>query len=132
MMIDVRNLDAEEEALIRATDVQIVRFSNDAEFSRAIEVVRAFAARVDHLYVHIDADVLDASLQPNHPTVEPDGLSVAQTLALVEAAMEPGTVAAFGVVSINPEEPGGRISLQSGMDLIEGGVTRWLSAGSRV
>lgn len=132
MMIDVRNLDAEEEALIRATDVQVVRFASETEFSQAIEAVRDFAAAVDHLYVHIDADVLDASLQPNHPTLEPDGLSVAQTLMLVEAAMEPGTVVAFGVVSINPEEPGGRISLRSGMELIEGGVARWLSAGSRV
>jgi arginase family enzyme len=75
--------------------------------------------------VHIDADVLDASLQPNHPTVEPDGLDVQQTLAIVGAAMQSGKVVAFGVVSINPEEPGGRVSLRSGMELIVGGVSRW-------
>jgi arginase len=127
MMIDVRNLDAAEETLIRATDVAVVRLGEEGSLEAVIERVRAFADSVDAVYVHIDADVLDASLQPNHPTVEPDGLDVAQTLTIVGAAMHSGKAAAFGVVSINPEEPGGAISLQSGMELIVGGIAQWAS-----
>ena len=126
MMVDVRNLDPDEERLIRATDIQIVRMERDVD---SLNAIRDFAASVDALYVHIDADILDASLQPNHPTVERDGLTVAQTLAVVEAAMTASNVLAFGVVSINPDEPGGAESLGSGMALIAGGVARWFAAG---
>ncbi|CAN5554387.1 arginase [soil metagenome] len=127
LMIDVRNLDVAEEALIRATDVSIVRIENEGGLDMVLQRVREFVDSVNSVYVHIDADVLDAPLQPNHPSVEPDGLDVQQVLSIVEAAMESGKVAAFGVVSINPDEPGGDISLESGMELIAGGVSRWVS-----
>jgi len=131
MMIDVRNLDPAEEALIRATDVEIVRIAAGG-LEHVVQRVREFAESVDFIYVHVDADILDESLQPNHPTVEPGGLDVQQTMAIVEAAMQSGKVAAFGVVSINPEEPGGAISLRSGMELIVGGVSQWAAQGGRV
>lgn len=132
MMIDVRNLDAAEEALIRVTDVSVVRVAEEGGLDRAAARVRAFVDSVDSVYVHIDADILDASLQPNHPSAEPNGLDVRQTLAIVDAAMQSGKVVAFGVVSINPEEPGGAVSLQSGMELIVGGAGQWVSRGSGV
>jgi arginase len=127
MMIDVRNLDAAEETLIRATDVGVVRLGEEVSLDAVIERVRAFVDSVDAVYVHIDADVLDASLQPNHPTAEPDGLDVAQTLVIVGAAIHSGKTVAFGVVSINPEDLGGAISLRSGMELIAGGIAQWAS-----
>ncbi|MGD9712362.1 MAG: arginase family protein [Thermomicrobiales bacterium] len=121
MMVDVRNLDPEEEQLIRATDVHIVRLHEPDALRR----IAGFASSVDALYVHIDADILDVSLQPNHPTAEPDGLAVHQTLAIVETAIRHGNVVAFGVVSVNPTGADGAISLQSGMDLIAGGLQKW-------
>ncbi len=123
MMVDVRNLDPEEEQLIRATDVQIVRLHE----SDAHERIAAFAESVDALYIHIDADILDASLQPNHPTVESDGLDVAETLSIVETACRHGKLVAFAVVSVNPEGPGGSNSLQSGLALLTGGLQIWAS-----
>jgi arginase len=131
MMVDVRNLDPDEERLIRATDVEIVRFGERGA-DDVVDTVLRFGEQVDVLYVHIDVDILDASLQPNHPTVEPDGLDVAQTLSVVQAAMAPGTTVAFGVVSINPEEPKGEIAMASAMELLLGGVERWVLAGSPV
>ncbi len=128
MMVDVRNLDEAEEALIRATDIAIVRNTNSGGEADLLEAVNRFAHSVDVLYVHIDADILDASLQPNHPTAEPDGLSVDQTMTVVTTAMESGKVAAFGVVSINPIEPGGKTSLTSGLELITRGAEQWKSS----
>jgi arginase len=128
MMMDVRNLDPYEDQLIRATNVAVVRFASPTSEAEALERVRRFAASLDTLYVHIDADVLDVSLQPNHPTAEPDGLDVDQTLRVVEAAVSAGEVCAFGVVSVNPDEPGGAVSLASGMALLIGGVARWAAA----
>lgn len=128
MMVDVRNLDPEEEQLIRATDVRIVK----AQEPDALQDVATFASSLDALYVHIDADILDASLQPNHPTAEPDGLDIDQTLAVAGAAMDAGTVVAFGVVSVDPAGDEGAVSLQSGLSLISGGVARWLRTGNTV
>ncbi len=123
MMVDVRNLDREEEALIRATDVHVVRYQEADALTR----ITAFAESVDALYVHIDADILDSSLQPNHPTAEPDGLDVEQTLAIVEAAVRGGTTVAVGLVSLNPDGPGGETSLASGFELLVGSLHRWLA-----
>ncbi len=128
MMVDVRNLDPDEERLIRATDVRIVK----AQQANALQEVASFASSLEALYVHIDADILDASLQPNHPTAEPDGLDVDQTLAVAGAAMDAGNVVAFGVVSVDPAGEEGAISLQSGLSLLAGGIERWLRASSTV
>lgn len=125
VMVDVRNLDPEEAALIAATDVQIARFGADGNIDGIDQAARALAARVDHLYVHVDADVLDASLQPNHPTAEPDGPELAAATAAIGAAMRTGKTRAFGVVSINPDGPHGATSLASGTALIRAGVDAW-------
>ncbi len=123
MMVDVRNLDPEEEQLIRATDVQIVRLQETA----ALDRIAAFAAGLDALYIHIDADILDVSLQPNHPTAEPDGLDLEETLAVVQTAVTSQKVVALGLVSVSPDGPEGQTSLRSGMDLLAGSLQRWLA-----
>ncbi|CAN5739901.1 hypothetical protein BH23CHL5_BH23CHL5_12840 [soil metagenome] len=127
MMIDVRSLDEAEEALIRATDISIVRHTDPGGEAGMLDAVSRFAQSVELLYVHIDADILDASLQPNHPTVEPNGLSVDQTMTVVANAMQSGKVVAFGVVSI-PTEPGGETSLSTGLELLTRGVDQWKSS----
>ncbi len=105
-MIDVRNLDPAEEDLIRATDVSVALFPADRSEAGVLGKVRQFVDSLDAIFVHVDADVLDSALQPNHPTAEPDGLDVEQTLAVVDDAMASGKVVGFGVVSINPMQPG--------------------------
>jgi arginase len=129
VMVDVRNLDPDEERLIRATDVAIARvapgFAGDLPVD---EAVRQLAARCDHLYLHIDSDVLDASLTPNHGTREPFGPDVAQTLGAVRTVLETGKVVAFGLVSVNPEGAGGDVSMRAALDLLRGGLERWREA----
>jgi arginase len=132
VMVDVRNLDPEESALIAATDVTIARFGGDGETDEIGAAVASLAERVDHLYLHVDADVLDASEQPNHPTAEPNGPSLAATNVALARVMATGLVRAFGVVSVNPIGTDGATSLRSGMAMLRAGVAAWAEAEARV
>jgi arginase len=123
--VDIRNLDDREQALIEATDARVGQLVDHKAGPRAEEVIGQLADEVDHLYLHIDADVLDKHLQPNHPTAEPDGADLERTLAAIAAAMGTGKVRAYGVVSVNPNGEGGETSLKSGMALLERGIGAW-------
>jgi arginase len=132
LMIDVRNLDDREEQLIRATDVTVARFGEQGVVGEILAAIDALAAKVDLLYLHIDSDILDASLQPNHPTAEPNGPDGPTVDRLIEHVMATGKVVALAVVSINPEEPGGSVSLASGQQMMRTGLRAWAAAGANV
>jgi arginase family enzyme len=125
VMVDVRNLDEAEERLIRATSVEIARFGPEFNITPVTEAIDRLAARCDLLYVHVDADILDESLQPNHPTAEPDGPTLEPVIAVLRHAFATGKVGAFAVVSVNPDGEAGQISLESGMRMVEEGVRAW-------
>ena len=125
VMVDVRNLDEAEERLIRATSVEIARFGSGFDITPVTAAINRLAARCDLLYVHVDADILDVSLQPNHPTAEPDGPTLEPVLAVLRHAFATGKVGAFAVVSVNAEGEQGQVSLQSGIKMVEEGVRAW-------
>ena len=60
-MVDVRNLDAPEEQLIRATDVVIAAPAPGFPGEDLQQAVQDLAARCDLLYLHIDSDILDGA-----------------------------------------------------------------------
>jgi arginase len=130
VMIDVRNLDAEEEVLIRSTDVEIARFGDDWDTAPVTQAIQRLADRVDHLYLHIDSDILDSSLQPNHTTAEPNGPALEPVRTAIEAAVATGKVRAFAVVSVNPDGDEGAISLASGKEMILAGISALSRAAS--
>lgn len=132
VMVDVRNLDPEEATLVAATDVTVAGFGADGGSGEIAAAVAALGERVDRLYLHVDADVLDASEQPNHPTAEPNGPSLAATKAAIERVMATGLVRAFGVVSVDPTGPDGPTSLRSGMAMLRAGIAAWAAAEARV
>jgi arginase len=132
VMVDVRNLDPEEATLIGATDVTIAAFGDDGLIDDIETKVAQLAQHVDHLYLHVDADVLDASLQPNHPTAEPNGPGLDQTNRALAAVMATGSVRAFSVVSVNPTGPDGSISLESAIGMIRAGAAAWAVENARV
>lgn len=132
LFVDVRNLDPEEADLIHATDATIARFGEDGSIAEIRAAVARLAGQVDHIYLHVDADVLDRSLQPNHPTAEPNGPDVATTNAAIATVFATAKVRAYGVVSINPDGPEGEISLASGSELIRQGLAAWAANESGV
>ena len=125
VMVDVRNLDDREEQLIRATDVDVVRFGDGFDPAPVNAAIDRLAATVDVIYVHIDADILDATLQPNHPTVEPNGPGVEPVLAVIGHALATGKVQALALVSINVDGEEGKVSLASGKELLTGALAQW-------
>ncbi len=132
VMVDVRNLDPEEDDLIRATDVTVARFGPDWDPAPVIAAVDELASRVDHLYLHVDSDILDISLQPNHPTAEPDGPMLPPVLRVLAAAGATAKIRAGAVVSINVDMPGGDISLASGQSMLLGVAQAMTSAEAAV
>ncbi|HFE66202.1 MAG TPA: arginase [Chloroflexi bacterium] len=130
VMVDVRNLDAPEEQLIRATDITIARIAEgrpgDVDLSTA---VTDLASRVDLIYFHIDSDILDESYTPNHWTKEPDGPDMAQVQAAMDTVFATGKVGVFAVVSVFGGGEGEEIAIQSGIDLIGHGLERWAKYG---
>lgn len=129
LMVDVRNLDPEEEQLIRATDITIAAAAAGFPGADLERSVADLAARCDLFYLHIDSDILDASLVPNHGTREPNGPSMAHILAAIQTVMATGKVAALAVVSVYGEGEGSATSVHSGIELIGSALKAWRGYG---
>lgn len=129
ILTGARNLDAPEEVLLHATDVVMAAPAPGFPGADLAQAVADLSARVDLIYLHIDADILDASLQPNHRTGEQRGPDLAQTLDAVETVMATGKVAAYAIVSVFGRGEGREISVASGSALLRGGLEAWRRHG---
>jgi arginase len=129
VMVDVRNLDVPEAQLIHATDVTIAAVAHGFPGAELSAAVNDLAARCDLLYLHIDADILDAAYVPNHNTREPNGPNMAQVQAAIHTVMATGKVAALAVVSVYGTGEGNERCIASGCDLIQSGLTAWRQSG---
>lgn len=126
VMVDVRNLDPDEERLVRATDVAIARIAPGLAGDGPLdEAVARLAAACDRLYLHIDLDLLDASLVPNHGTKEPGGPDVAQVLDAIRTVMQTGKVVTFGLVSAKADGEGADLAIGAALALLRGGLRFW-------
>jgi arginase len=131
LMVDVRNLDAPEEQLVRATDVTIARVAPGHNGDVPLDTaVAELAAGVDYIYLHIDSDILDITYVPNHNTGEPHGPDLNQVLTAVDTVMATGKVAALALVSVYGAGEGHEISVDSGIQLLYGSLTSWQKYGS--
>jgi arginase len=129
LMVDVRNLDAPEEQLVRATDVVIAAPAPGFPGEDLSSAVADLASRCDLLYLHIDSDILDESYVPNHGTREPDGPSMEQVLEAIDVVMSTGKVVTYAIVSVWPNGEGGDIALSSGIEMLRGGLESWRRHG---
>ncbi|MBA2452438.1 MAG: arginase family protein [Chloroflexia bacterium] len=125
LMVDVRNLDEPEEALIRATDITIAAPAPGFPGADLKQAVTELAANCDMLYFHIDSDILDEAFVPNHGTREPNGPDLQQVQDAIETVMATGKVVAYAVVSVYAEGEGSETSVQSGIELLRGGLEAW-------
>jgi arginase len=130
VMTDLRNLDPAEEDLIRATDVVVAAPAPGFPGEDLGPAVADLAERVDMIYLHVDADILDQAYVPNHPTVEPDGPDMAQVLGAIDRVMVTGKVAAFAVVSVYFPGRSTQVDIASGVELVRGGLSSWRRYGS--
>ena len=130
VMVDVRNLDAPEEVLVRSTDIVIAAPAPGFPGEDLTNAIESLAARCDYLYLHIDSDILDERYVPNHGTKEPNGPSMQQVLAAVDTVMATGKVIALAIVSIWGDREGGDVSLASGAELLRGSMEIWERRGT--
>jgi arginase len=129
LMVDVRNLDVPEEQLIRATDIAIAAVAPGFGGVELAQAVAELAARCDLLYLHIDSDILDASLVPNHGTREPNGPSLEQVQAAIATVLTTGKVAALALVSVYGAGEGSETSVASGIALLQESLRAWAAHG---
>jgi arginase len=129
VLCDVRNLDPAEEALIRAVGVPTAAPAPGFPGCDLQQAMGDLSRRVDMIYLHIDADILDACYMPNHMTKEPHGPDMEQVLGAIDIIMATGKVVAYAVVSVFPEGDGGQTSVTAGIQLISGGLDRWRKYG---
>jgi arginase len=130
VMVDVRNLDPAEEQLIRATDVVIAAPAPGFPGEDLDGAITRLADTCDLIYLHIDSDVLDERYVPNHMTKEPDGPDMTQVLAAIDTVMATGKVAVYAVVAVWPDGEGGDLALDSGVQLLRGGLESWRRHGT--
>lgn len=130
LLVDVRNLDAPEEQLIRATETVIAGVTPERPGADLGAAVDRLAAQCDLIYLHIDSDILDQRYVPNHGTREPDGPSMEEVQAAIERVMAGGKVAALAVVSIYGEGEGSATSVAAGIELIGGSLAAWQRHGT--
>lgn len=129
LMVDVRNLDPAEEQLVRATSVKIAAPAEGFPGSDLQEAVDDLASRCDHLYLHIDSDILDASLVPNHGTQEPNGPDIDQVAAAIDTVMSTGKVVALALVSVSGEGEGAETTRASAAAMLKAGIESWQRHG---
>jgi arginase len=128
--VDLRNLDAPEEALLRATDVVIAAPAPGYPGRDLAEAVAELAAKVDMLYLHVDSDVVDASLTPNHHTKEPNGIGMEDFRQAIELVMATGIVVAYAVVSVFGEGEGHDVMIATGAQMVRDGLAAWARHGT--
>ncbi len=122
VMYGIRNLDPDEERLIRATDIEIVPTEGLAEAATRL------ARDCDAIDLHIDLDVLDAALGPTLPTREPNGPGVESVVRAAEVVLGTGKVAVLSLMAIFASGPGQKTTMESAFGVLSGTVRAW--AGS--
>jgi arginase len=129
LMVDVRNLDPAEAQFLNMADIPIAAAAPGFSGRDLPAEIERLAAHVNQIYLHVDSDILDASLVPNHGTREPNGPDLSQVQKAIQLVMATGKVSAFAVVSVYGGEPGRERSIESGIGLISAGLERWKTNG---
>jgi len=129
ILCDGRNLDVAEATLLHAVGVPIAAPAPGFPGHDLGQTVEALSEHVDLIYLHVDADILDASYMPNHTTKESNGPNIEQVLTAIGAVMATGKVATYAVVSVFPEGEGGDVSVTAGSRLIGEGLAAWRKYG---
>ncbi|MBU0595627.1 arginase family protein [Candidatus Bipolaricaulota bacterium] len=130
LFVDVRNLDPPEEDLIWATDASVAAVAPGFPGEDLAGAVARLDATCDAIALHIDADILDASLVPSHGTKEPNGPDLEETAAAIETVMATGKVVTLALVSIYNRGDEGRLSMASGIELLRRGLASWRTHGT--
>ena len=131
ILSDARDVDEGEIQNLRQLGVTVLdtaAFCDEQKWTRA---VNELAERVDAIYLHVDADILDGKYVPDHFTIEMGGPDIATVVRNIQTVMDTGKVVVYNLNSIyfntGEEKPGRETSTLSGMKLIAAGLGNWKS-----
>jgi arginase family enzyme len=108
----------------KVTRLDTTGFADEQMWSRA---VAALAARVDVIYLSVDADILKAEYVPSYFKTVPYGNDPETVIRNVSIVMKTGKVAAFSTFCFDFDkyENGGEITAESGRRIVEAGLSAW-------
>lgn len=127
IMSDGRNLDKPEEELMRSTAINYLDTAAFLDNARWKQAVEQLAEQTDAIVLHIDVDILDGELVPNHSTRENCGPGFQETAERIRCVMDSGKVAAYSLLSVYHEtgRSGQDISTINSMRLMGAGLDSW-------
>lgn len=122
----VRELDQQEETLLRSTDVSVItatQLTGSEMFHRAVD---RLAHHCSLLVLLFDLDVLDPDLVPSATTPSAGGLTIEEAAEAISTVLATGKVAAACVSSLNPGGgQRGKRSVETALSLVEQAFQRW-------
>ncbi|NCB42855.1 MAG: arginase [Clostridia bacterium] len=127
LLADARNLDPLEKEMLHQSQVVHLNTEQFCDTEAFASAFKHIADKVDVIYLHIDADILDGKYVPDHKTIEDNGPEMDEVKRAIQVVMNTGKVKAFAVVSVYfPNgKPGKDISAQSGLELVRQGLASW-------
>jgi arginase len=126
LLAGTRELDEKEEALLRSTEVRIVRGAELCDGSTFVQAIERLARRCALFYLHVDLDILDPRFVPSASTPSANGPTVDELIAAMSTVLATGKVAALCISSLNPGAGSrGQRSIASAMKTIMGALPAW-------
>ena len=133
ILADARNLDPEEIDNLKSMNLTVVPTDAYTDGSKWQGLVQTLAEKIDVLHFHIDADIVDKSFVPDHPTAEPNGPSLEQVLQSIGTVMATNVVSIVSLASVyfDLETLGGKRaagperSIQSGVEMVSTILQNW-------
>lgn len=126
LLTGVRDLDEQEETLLRSTSVQIVTTDDLRQGTRFEDALSRLLDRCDYLALHVDLDLLDPHLAPSLSTPVEGGLDLPKAVEMLAAALATGKVATWSICSVNPGGGSrGQRTVASARALIEQAMPAW-------
>ncbi len=121
-----RDLDEEEEKLLRACQIQVVRAGVGAgDIRTAVDAtLDNLVGRVTSIYIHVDMDVLDTGeARPNH-LAAPGGLPVEHVEEIIATTREKFKICAGAITAFDPDFDKGERVYQAGVRIIKAMVVQ--------
>lgn len=129
LLSDARDVDQGELANLSRLGVKVLDTKAFCDADQWKAAVEELAKRVDVLYLHVDADILDGRYVPDHFTIEMGGPDINTVLRNIKTVMDTGKVAVYNLNSIyfntGEEKEGREVSTLSGLKLIAAGLGNW-------
>ncbi|MFW9905367.1 MAG: arginase family protein [Candidatus Thorarchaeota archaeon] len=119
--IGVRDLDPEENALLKSTEVLVVNHSTLKEKGiqdALIPKMTELKSKTQEIYLHIDIDVIDPSIAPGVDFPTPEGLLLDEMEEALNLIGEKFQIKAAALTAYNPENDINGKTLQTGFQLI--------------